>query len=443
MWRISSRIFGIEDGCQKEDDSVNFAVAQLGARMHYAVPNILNRAEMLDRFFTDWHSPKWLASLAAPLSRWYGGAARVVGRRAPDVPSTKIRANLFLAVRYAALVRRKRAAGMTEEAYLWAADKFPQWVARVLDQEGWPSGIYAFNTAARDLFSAAEKRGTVKILEQTIAPADYERELVAEAARRFPEWGWGSQVVSSAQQELDSREKEEWSLADHIICGSEFVANALRMRGVAAEKLSVIPYGIEGKGGEIPSLEARPPGPLRVLFAGAVGLRKGAPVLIGAAQALRGSVEITLAGRWDAPSHLIRKLPKNVRWLGAVPRAAMEAHYRSHDVLVLPSVCEGSATVCYEAVSHGLPIITTANSGFPVVDGVSGFLIATNDFQALADRLQKLYASPELLLAMSNETLRSRDEYTLEAYGKRLLALLASAPWQRHREIHATMASQG
>ncbi|MEA2780603.1 MAG: hypothetical protein QOK29_2147, partial [Rhodospirillaceae bacterium] len=39
---------------------MSYVVAQLGARMHYAVPRILHAADQLDHFFTDISADKGL-----------------------------------------------------------------------------------------------------------------------------------------------------------------------------------------------------------------------------------------------------------------------------------------------------------------------------------------------------------------------------------------------
>ena len=67
--------------------------------------------------------------------------------------------------------------------------------------------------------------------------------------------------------------------------------------------------------------------------------------------------------------------------------------YKWADVFVLPSICEGSAMVTYEALIHGLPIITTYNSGSIVRDGVDGFITSIRDVEAIAECLVKIYQS--------------------------------------------------
>jgi glycosyltransferase involved in cell wall biosynthesis len=61
--------------------------------------------------------------------------------------------------------------------------------------------------------------------------------------------------------------------------------------------------------------------------------------------------------------------------------------YAWADVFLLPSICEGSAMVTYEALSWGLPVITTHNAGSIVRDTVDGWLVPIRDSEAIAKKL--------------------------------------------------------
>ena len=116
-----------------------------------------------------------------------------------------------------------------------------------------------------------------------------------------------------------------------------------------------------------------------------------------------------------------------VEVVGAVPRSQIGEHYSWADVFVLPSICEGSATVCYEALAHGLPVITTPNSGSVVRDGLEGFIVPIRDADAIADRLVRLTRSDGLLDAMSRNARARAMEFTVEKYGERLVKALQHA----------------
>ena len=131
--------------------------------------------------------------------------------------------------------------------------------------------------------------------------------------------------------------------------------------GPIEERCRVVPYGICA-----PSpapRENRVSRSLRVLIVGAVGLRKGAPYVLAAAKLLKGKAEFRMAGQLDISAYGQESLREHVTLLGAVPRSEIQKQFAWADVFLLPSICEGSATVCYEALAYGLPVITTRNAG--------------------------------------------------------------------------------
>jgi glycosyltransferase involved in cell wall biosynthesis len=101
--------------------------------------------------------------------------------------------------------------------------------------------------------------------------------------------------------------------------------------------------------------------------------------------------------------------------------------YAQADVLLLPSISEGSATVCYEALASGLPVVTTANAGSVVRDGVDGFVVPIRDPAALADRISLLSRDRQRLEEMSRQATQTAEQYTWNCYGKRLVEAITGA----------------
>jgi len=105
----------------------------------------------------------------------------------------------------------------------------------------------------------------------------------------------------------------------------------------------------------------------------------------------------------------------------------MAAQYGWADVFLLPSLCEGSATVIYEALGYGLPVVCTPNAGSVVRDGLEGFIAPVRDATAIARRIEELAQDVELRARMSAQAKARAVEFTVAAYGQRLLAALAGA----------------
>jgi glycosyltransferase involved in cell wall biosynthesis len=80
-------------------------------------------------------------------------------------------------------------------------------------------------------------------------------------------------------------------------------------------------------------------------------------------------------------------------------------YYNAFDVLILPSVNEGTPVSVIEALAAERPAVATRVGGVPDVvrDGVDGFLVDPGDADALAARLAELAADPERRVRMGAE----------------------------------------
>ena len=396
-----------------------FAVAQLGARMHYAVPRILHAAGILERLYTDIIAPS--GCLGGLLHRFTANERlrRVLARVPDGIPRAKIAQFPAFALEYHRRQTAARSAAQLTAAYLWGGREFCR---RVIERgSGQAAGVYTFNSAGLELLRYARERGLFTVMEQTIAPAEVEQRLLAEEAEAFP--GWEARGDDQLRAEFAARERAEWEAADLILCGSEFVRWGISACGGPTERCTVVPYGVATPV-SLP-VRAAPHRPLRVLTVGAVGLRKGAPYIHQAARALKAQAVFRLVGPFSLLPNAVHQLRDSVELVGPVPRPDVWKHYAWADVFLLPSSCEGSATVCYEALAAGLPVITTPNAGSVVRDGVDGFIVPIRNSQAIVEKLELLLSRPELLADTSRNALERATQFTVEKYAQRLLGALA------------------
>lgn len=403
------------------DRTARIAVAMLGARRHYAVPVLLERAGLLARLYTDAYAGCGWLRLARPLlslARDHGNVRRLL-RRECGVPAARVKAFQGLGLRYWWRLRAARSAAEREAAYLWVGEAF----GRVVSRADWHgvNVMYAFNNAARRVFERGRMAGVRCILDQTLAPRRVYERLLNEEIGRWPEWSDTPTVAG--HDALAAEEAAEWRLADMILAGSSFVRDALVASGVAASKCRLVPYGTDARG-FAPVAAPRPGGDrLRVLFVGSVGLRKGVPYLLHAARLLGDRVRVRIVGPRDCPARCLeRGLPDNTQWVGAVPRGELQAHFAWADVLCLPSLCEGSAGVTYEARAAGLPVICTPNTGATVVDGVDGLVVPIRDSAALAAGLERLARDARWREHLARQAVLRSTEGSWQAYGARLVA---------------------
>jgi glycosyltransferase involved in cell wall biosynthesis len=370
-----------------------FVVAQLGARMHYAVPRIFHEAGILERLYTDSYvgNKPWLVRtlglIPAPLRS--GAAGRLLGRTDECIPPAKVTSFDAFGLQYARAQRRARGTAELARIYADFARRFGE---RIVARRPDADAIWAFNGAALELFRWAKERGIRCILEQTSAPKRLARGLVAEELERWPGWQPGLRLPPEPDP-LAEREEEEWALADHIVAGSQFVVDGIHRCGGPAHRCSVVPYGVDTKrfASAAPGAKQSSPGRLRVLFAGEVGLWKGVPYLLEALRQLGPEdVEARFAGCVALARDKLAPYHQVATFLGPVPRSKMPELYRWADVLVMPSLSEGGPVVVYEALAAGVYVITTPNAGsvLPKASAL-GEIVPIRNAEAITEALRR------------------------------------------------------
>jgi glycosyltransferase involved in cell wall biosynthesis len=403
-------------------------VAQIGARMHYAVPRILEQAGILGALHTDVVATKgWpaLMARAIPGSRRIAGIRRLLGRIPRGVPSKKIIAENMLGVQFA--VRNQYCSTATQACtvHLTTAREFGRRVVRrgMVDYDS----VYVFSTDGVEILEEAKRLGHWRIVEQAVAPVDIVQDVFVRERERFPDWV-GENIINLHWREIRDREFREWELADVIVCGSRFVQDMIAKVGGPIEKTIIINYGVDSPIQPPRSVAHRGSEKTRVLFVGEVGFRKGAHYLIEAARQIAQEFEFRFCGSIALPEIITQNLPPNVSLKGIVPRAEINEQYAWADIFCLPSLVEGSATVTYEAMAAGLPIVTTPQSGSIVRDGIDGFLISPGDPNAIIDSLNRCRRGD---LPARREPIRDRVDgppsFTFDAYRERLLRLVRGA----------------
>ena len=405
--------------------------------MHYAVPRVLSEAALLERFYTDFCASKGWPRLLhlVPNSMRPDSVRRLLDRSPKGVDPARIVAFNAFGREYA---RRRRSAttptGQTA-SYLWAGREF----CRLVLEGGLDAalGVYCFNSAALEILQRARLEGRQTVLEQIIAPKRIERQILMEEANSFTGWET-AQGRDALADDFIAREEAEWAAADTILCGSQFVVDSIRQLGGPVEKCVVVPYGVElpghrGEDGRQMAVGVAEDGkqkaedrrrPLRVLTVGAVGLRKGSPYVLEAAKQLKGQAVFRMVGSIAVTREAETKLREHLELTGAVPRSEIAKHFLWADVFLLPSLCEGSATVTYEALGYGLPVVCTPNTGSVVRDGVEGFIVPARDVNAMVERLQTLAQDYSLLKQLRLDARMRAEEYTLAEYSHRVVGTL-------------------
>jgi len=286
-------------------------------------------------------------------------------------------------------------------------------------------GVYSYEDGAAGTFRAAKEVGAKCFYDLPIGYWRTARRIMQEEAERLPEWATTLSGLRDSASKL-ARKDEELQLADHVVVASTFTKQTLLECPFRMAPISVVPYGADdslvagSRGSSRPSHES-----LRVLFVGGLSQRKGVADLFAAVNLVAVPVELTVIGRkpTDACAALDSAL-RNHRWIESTPREKILDEMRRHDVLVFPSLFEGFGLVVTEALSQGLPVITTSHTCGPDVltEGQDGFIVPIRDSQAIAEKLELLHRDRERLAAMSIAARKKAETLTWESYRQGVVA---------------------
>ena len=386
---------------------MRISVVQPGARLHYAVPEILAKAGVLRALHTDLHGEHRAIRLLdrlLPAGVTPKALRRLTGRRLPrDLPASLVRdhpvAALSVAIRGRGVPSRRLLADL-ESCGLGEGDT----VYTVLVNED-------VETMRR-----LKDRGVTIVHECIIGP-DVGLHMIEEAAR-FP--GLEPAPDPNAVEAGRARDREKYAVSDAVLTPSAFTDRAVAdLSPVTTRKL--VPYGMD-----IAQTVAPRPKPGRVLAVGSVGLRKGHPDLAAAARLLtaQGSrAEVRVVGPAD-PDFARHPLLAGPTYVGQVPRSAVMEEFARADVLAFPTICDSFGLVLLEAMAMGVPVVCTPHCGDVVRDGIDGFVVPVRDPEALADRIDRIVSDRDLRARMSASALERARDFSLDAYAGRLLAAL-------------------
>jgi len=113
-----------------------------------------------------------------------------------------------------------------------------------------------------------------------------------------------------------------------------------------------------------------------------------------------------------------------VEFLGHVPKSEIINLYNGADIFILPSLAEGSAISTYEALSTGLPVITTRNSGSLVENGKTGLIIEPGSVEAIESAISYFLENPGKVEEFSHNDFESRWIYDIKRYERDILRFL-------------------
>jgi alpha-1,3-rhamnosyl/mannosyltransferase len=227
-----------------------------------------------------------------------------------------------------------------------------------------------------------------------------------------------------------------------VLADSETTARDLRERlGVPAERIRVVPLGIDARFAERPSpaavedLRRRYGLPASyVACVGTIQPRKNVDVVLDAMDLLaarrRDVPPLALAGRvgWMSEGVVARaKSSPRVRWLGTVPDADLPPLLAGASVFVSPSSYEGFGLAVGEAMAAGTAVVAGGGSASDEVVGDAGELVPPRDVEAVADAVERLLVDGARRARLAAAGRERALGFTWEATARATLAVYREA----------------
>lgn len=218
--------------------------------------------------------------------------------------------------------------------------------------------------------------------------------------------------------------------ADAVVVPSLHTRDECVDAGIPAERLHVVPLG-----SRLPATTPQDVAEFRsrngltrpyVLWAGTVEPRKNLPAVLAAYATLRRTrpdVDLVLVGPsgWgdvDIPTD------ESVHRLGLLSRVDLARAYAGAAVFCFPSLREGFGLPVLEAMSAGVPVVTSAGTACAEVAGTAGLLVDPTDHDALAGALEVACGSDGPALAAAG--LARAAEFSWAAAAERTVEVYAA-----------------
>lgn len=224
-----------------------------------------------------------------------------------------------------------------------------------------------------------------------------------------------------------------WRKASAVISNSQGLKE-LALQTNAQQEIGIIYNGVDTKH-FFPRAEEslRDVSVVRLtLGASRVTDRKGIKYLIEAINLLKNEYTFSLKviGEGNAKVRLEQmvqeyRLESRVTFVGRIPREETLSYYQEADIFVLPSLNEGMSNAMLEALSCGLPLITTRTGGAEelVRDGVNGLLVKQRDAEDLARALRVLVHDVKLRARMGIASRTLAESMSWENIAKQYVAV--------------------
>ncbi|MCX6351413.1 MAG: glycosyltransferase [Bacteroidetes bacterium] len=196
---------------------------------------------------------------------------------------------------------------------------------------------------------------------------------------------------------------------EFIICNSLEAYNNAINKGKSKSKLAYLPNAVDTNLFKPSSAKNYSANTIKILAIGRLEKQKRYDKLFDILASTKSikKIETTIIGKGRLMEELkmkaekVSNLTNEIKLIGTVQNP--ELFYNNADIFVLTSDFEGTPNVVLEAMSSGIPVVSTkvGNLSFMLKDGEGAFLIDTNNTEGFSNALSNLINDEAILKAQS------------------------------------------
>jgi glycosyltransferase involved in cell wall biosynthesis len=359
--------------------------------------------------YTAWQQVKGLASAGAEVIVFTGGLLRPVPEGV-TVHTTLARGKLRIPYK---LIGNNRALALHD--YIVSR--------RIKEMAGEIDIVHTWPRCALRTIKAAKRLEIPTVLERCNTHTRYAYEVVRKECEHL-----GVALPpgheSAFNEDVLRIEEEEFRRADRLLCPSDFVVKTFLERGFAPNQLARHIYGFDERV-YYPGAEPRDATRgLTMLFVGLCAVRKGLHYALEAwlkSPACQYGTFLIAGEFLPAYADRLRSMLSHpsIRVLGH--RKDIAELMRKSDMLVLPSIEEGSALVAAEARGSGCALLVSEAAGAVCTHIENALVHRVGDVEALTKHITMLHEDRGLLERLRAASLSMVPEITWTAAGVKLI----------------------
>ena len=267
-----------------------------------------------------------------------------------------------------------------------------------------------------------KKKNKIFICERSSSHILFANKILKEEYKKY-------KINFSIDQRIIKRELAEYKNADFVLVPSKFVEKTFKDYNFYNTKVLSFPSNNKIFKMINKNKNRFYGNNFKLVFVGSLSLRKGLPYLLDSFNNLKiNNKELHLVGEktndYELFKHKINF--KNTILHGHISQQNINKLFNNSHLFVLPSLEEGAAVVVAQAMSAGLPVIVSKNTGWSdiVSKNKNGLIVNARDSKNLTKKIKFLNNNRNLLLNYSNNCLKYSKNQSWDKYVDRLNDLI-------------------